>query len=56
MNLQSFGGFYTNEKIIPIFNNPNQIYDKTSKFCEQLDLSLEDIVILQKQISVLTQK
>ena len=56
MSLQSSDRFYTNGNIIPVFNNQNQIYDKTMKFCQELNIGYEDIIRLQKQVSFLKSK
>lgn len=56
MNLQSSDAFYTNGNIIPVFDHYKNLYNNTSKFCEKLDLTYEDVMVLQKQISLLREK
>ena len=51
MVLQSSEDFYSNGNIIPIIDNNDKLYKNTSNLSDKLDLSLDEIVILQKQIS-----
>lgn len=53
MILQSSEGFYTNGNIIPIIDNNNKLYWNISNLSTRLWLSLEEIIVLQKQISYL---